>query len=332
LPVNRGPGAARNAGMSGSHRELVAFVDSDVVVAPTALQRLAAHFADPLVAAVAPRVRASFADRGRVLGALATYGSPLDLGGDPARVHPQGHVPYVPSTVLVVRRSAFEAVGGFDESLRLGEDVDLVWRLVAAGYDVRLDPSAVAHHAEPSTWSAWLRRRFRYGTSAAALAQRHPGAATLTIQPAPLATVALAATGQPRAAATVAAVTAGRLGRRLRRAGVPITGSVAASLFAPAQVGLATTRWLTQLGWPIATLALVRSHRRWRWLATLAAPPLAAWADRQPRLDPISWTVASWIDDAAYGAGVWAGSIRRRTAAALLPRLPRTRDTGDIRR
>jgi hypothetical protein len=113
---------------------------------------------------------------------------------------------------------------------------------------------------------------------------------------------------------------------------VPITGSVAASLFAPAQVGLATTRWLTQLGWPIATLALVRSHRRWRWLATLAAPPLAAWADRQARLDPISWTVASWIDDAAYGAGVWAGSIRRRTAAALLPRLPRTRDTGDIRR
>lgn len=54
--VNGGPGAARNTGLLAVRTPLVAFVDSDIRVGPAALRRLLAHFADPGLALVAPRV------------------------------------------------------------------------------------------------------------------------------------------------------------------------------------------------------------------------------------------------------------------------------------
>jgi mycofactocin system glycosyltransferase len=142
-----GPAAARNTGLAHATTELVAFLDADTLPPADWIERLAGHFDDPRVAAVAPRIRA--ANRRR---------SPLDLG--PGRV-----VPYVPSAALIVRTPV-----RFDETLRYGEDVDLVWRLLDQGHRVVYDPSVVVLHHERHVW----RRRFAYGTSAAPLAARHP--------------------------------------------------------------------------------------------------------------------------------------------------------------
>ena len=142
-----GPAAARNTGLQHARTELVAFLDADTLPPPDWIERLAGHFDDPRVAAVAPRIRA--ANRRT---------SPLDLG-------PRRSVPYVPSAALIVRTPV-----RFDETLRYGEDVDLVWRLLDAGHRVVYDPSVVVHHHEAHI----ARRRFRYGTSAAPLAARHP--------------------------------------------------------------------------------------------------------------------------------------------------------------
>ncbi|MGB8652679.1 MAG: mycofactocin biosynthesis glycosyltransferase MftF, partial [Mycobacteriales bacterium] len=164
---NGGPAAARNTALPLLRKDFVAFLDSDCVPPPGWLERLRGHLEDPAVAAVAPRV---------VGGAR----SPLDLGPRPALVRPGGEVAYVPTAALLVRRSALT---GFDEQLRYGEDVDLVWRTVDAGWQVRYDPSVVVQHEEPATPAARLVRRFRYGTSAAPLAQRHPDRVTHLVLP-----------------------------------------------------------------------------------------------------------------------------------------------------
>lgn len=67
--------------------------------------------------------------------------------------HPKNYHPLTLETewcsgaALLLRRCAFEAVGGFDEQLFLyGEDVDLSWRLRAAGWKLRYLPSARVVH------------------------------------------------------------------------------------------------------------------------------------------------------------------------------------------
>ena len=327
LPINRGPAAARNAGVSTCTADVVAFVDADAVTDVATLQRVAAHLSDPMVAAAAPRVCPDVHARG-VLRALAQAWSPLDLGARAAAVAPTGRVAYVPSTVLVVRRTALLAVGGFDESLRYGEDVDLVWRLLAADMRVRYEPSAQARHREPESWPRWLWRRFSYGTSAGALARRHGDrAAPLVISPAPAATVALAIAGAPGPAAAVAAGVAWRLRRRLGAAGVPSADATRAALVAPAATALAASRWATQLWWPVLLATAARSRRaRPVVAAALAAPPLVEWWMRRPDVDPLRWTLAVWADEAAYGLGVWRGCLTARTTRPLRPRVPH-RDT-----
>ena len=326
LPVNKGPAAARNAGAAVCTADIVAFVDADATVDVATLQHVASHLADPLVAAAAPRVCPDTQATG-VLRAFTQTRSPLDLGAHAAAVTPTGRIAYVPSTVLVVRRNALLAVDGFDESLRYGEDVDLVWRLLAADLRVRYDPEAVVRHAEPATWSRWLLRRFSYGTSAGALARRHGDrAAPLVASPAPVATVGLLAAGAPALAAAVATSTAWRLRRRLRAAGVPSSDATRAALVAPAATALAASRWAAQLWWPALLVVAARSRRARPAVAVaFAAPALAEWMARRPEVDPLRWTIAFWADDAAYGMGVWRGSLRARTTRALRPRLSPTK-------
>ena len=57
-------------------------------------------------------------------------------------------VEWVSGTAMLVRRTAFEEVGGFDEDYFMYvEDVDLCWRLRKAGWDVRYAPTAGVVHA-----------------------------------------------------------------------------------------------------------------------------------------------------------------------------------------
>ncbi len=55
----------------------------------------------------------------------------------------------------------------------MAEDVDLVWRVLAAGWRVRYEPASVVRHDHRTTLGPWLRRKAYYGTGAALLADRH---------------------------------------------------------------------------------------------------------------------------------------------------------------
>jgi mycofactocin glycosyltransferase len=321
--VNGGPGPARNTALAQVGTELVAFLDSDCVPPPGWIEALAGHLADPLVAAVAPRIVPLAAVQA---GGPAPGGVTLDLGDRPARVAPMTRVAYVPTAALLVRRSALG--GGFDETLRNGEDVDLVWRLIEAGWRVRYEPAVQVRHDEPATRAALLRRRFRYGTSAAPLTRRHPGAVTpLVLQPWPTLTMTALLARRPLTAGTTFAVSTALLDRRLRASGLPAEGLVRPMAEGVRQTWLGTGRWCGQFAAPAVAALIVypggrTARARWgRRLAAaslLAGPPLAEWAARRDT-SLLRHTAVTLADQAAYGAGVYAGCLRERLITPVLP-------------
>jgi mycofactocin system glycosyltransferase len=322
-----GPGRARDTGWRASSGEVVVFVDADVQPQPSWLQPLLAHLADPTVGVVAPRVRSRPGPTLRER--YERHRSPLDLGPREARVAPRSRVSYVPTAALACRRRTLEALGGFDPQLRVGEDVDLVWRAVEAGWTVRYEPASVVLHRPRPTWSALLRQRRTYGSAAAALERRHPGA----VAPVELNAWSLLAWSLPlagrRGAAAGAAVALGSALALAPRLEGRVEDPVATALRLGGLGTLNAGTWLGRAVWrawlPLALAASVPS-RRVR-TAVVAAAVLPALLDRRAvapervEVDTLRWIALHAVDQAAYCAGVWEGALAERSPRALLPRL-----------
>src|SRR4051812_24837394 len=76
---------------------------------------------------------------------------------------------------LLVRRAAFDAVGGFTEGIRSGGDIDFCRRLQAAGWRLGFRPQAVIHHRHRASLRSLLGAIARYGAGARWLNERYPG-------------------------------------------------------------------------------------------------------------------------------------------------------------
>ncbi len=332
--TNGGPGAARMTAMDLVDTPLVAFVDADVVPRPGWLEPLLAHLGDPRVGLAAPRVasRAGAAPvpgrpggpgRPTVLARYEAARSPLDLGPVEGRVRARTRISYVPAAALLVRTEAVRAVGGFATDLRVGEDVDLVWRLDEAGWRCRYDPRAVVDHQPRPTLAAWAAQRMAYGRSAAPLALRHPGAlAPAAVSGWSAGAWALTAAGRPVAAAGLTLGTSVALARKLRSLPRPLDEALRLAGLGTLGAGGQLASAVTRVWWPLAGLACLGSRRARRAvLAATLVPPVVSWLRRPPSLDLGRYTAMRIADDLAYGLGVWQGCVEAGTVEPLLPDL-----------
>jgi mycofactocin system glycosyltransferase len=322
LDHNVGPAAARNVGLARVATPYVAFVDSDVEVDAGELLALAQHFADDKLALVGPLVAGvSRSVRPRWFERYDAASSSLDLGRVGARVGPGAQVAWLPSACLVGRVSALRAIEGFDDQLRVGEDVDMVWRLVAADARVRYDPVRSARHDTRGTLRGWLGRKFVYGTGGAGLAARH-GSWTAPAVLGPLTAVGGAAVlarrwwSLPVAAATVVA-SHRSLRRRLPKsapAGVALSLDVAVRGLGWAvrqESALLLRHW-----WPATAVAAIASRSVRRAVVTALVVDILS-TDRRIGLPGL---LGRRLDDLAYGAGLWSGAIKARNGRCLVPR------------
>lgn len=133
--------AARNLGARHATGHYLVFIDADCIAVPELLVQLwLRHYQGYAVVAGSVALEANqywvFCDN------LIVFASSLASA-------PAGLRQYVPSLNFSLLRSAFEAVGGFDERLsEVGEDMDLSLRLRRHGYTLFFEPSAVIEHRQ----------------------------------------------------------------------------------------------------------------------------------------------------------------------------------------
>jgi glycosyltransferase involved in cell wall biosynthesis len=134
--------AARNLGLKMARHEVIAFPDDDCWYDSSVVSRVLELLAD-----------------GDGLGGVVAFWPEDDPARHPA--HAQAYDlaewrrfrgPPACSITIFVRRSVLEAIGGFDERMGVSrwfgssEDIDLMFRLLAAGVVVRYEPRVVVHH------------------------------------------------------------------------------------------------------------------------------------------------------------------------------------------
>lgn len=166
------PYSARNAGASAASNDWLLFTDADCYPVPDLIDR---YFAS------APRDRA-----GAVAGPVE--GVPDQPGLIPRYIRSRGFLdqelgrrhPFKPLAVtanLLVRRAAFEEIGGFAEGVRSGADSDFCWRLQDAGWELGWNPDASVQHEHRDTLRGLLRQVGRDGAGLRWLEERHAGSA-----------------------------------------------------------------------------------------------------------------------------------------------------------
>ncbi|MBM7821011.1 glycosyltransferase involved in cell wall biosynthesis [Cellulosimicrobium cellulans] len=161
-----GVSAARNAGVAQTSGDLVVFLDDDDRWHPDRLRRHAE------VMAARPDVVVSYCGMRTIDADGAELVAADQRAADDRRAVIRGPGVMLPN--LVIRRDAFDAVGGFDPEYRQGEDMDLVLRAAARGPFAFVDDVLVdyRHHATNTT-----RSHRDLATSLRTILRRHRAAA-----------------------------------------------------------------------------------------------------------------------------------------------------------
>lgn len=152
--AKKGAPHARNAGAAAARGAYLAFCDADDMVHPDWLTALVA--AGQEYDSVGGPIETTSLNTPKVASWRPVQ--PPDK-----REETPGFLPYALTNNLAVWRNAFDSIGGFDESLNVGEDVDITWRIQLAGFTLGHEPKAMVAYRLRDSYRALWRQSFAYG-------------------------------------------------------------------------------------------------------------------------------------------------------------------------
>jgi GT2 family glycosyltransferase len=166
---NRGLSSARNTGLAAATGEIVAYTDDDTRPDVDWLRYLAHTFTTSDYAAVGgPNPLPPYA--GGVEQSVANA-----PGGPTHVLLTDRDAEHIPGCNMAFRKSALEAVGGFDPQFRIaGDDVDVCWRLLDQNFKLGFNPGAIVWHRRRRTVRSYVRQQVGYGRAEAMLERKWP--------------------------------------------------------------------------------------------------------------------------------------------------------------
>jgi glycosyltransferase involved in cell wall biosynthesis len=165
----------RNVGARVAKGDVFLFCDADDVVAPGWLAALAQALEQHDFVASTMEVEALNKDKAW----RSNY-------GNWATRKNLSFLPFAAGALMALSREAFERVGGFNEKTRIGEDIEISWRLQLQGYSLHPVPDAVIHYRYRETLQATWKQNVCYGEAHAYLYKQFascgmPGSSVRTI-------------------------------------------------------------------------------------------------------------------------------------------------------
>jgi glycosyltransferase involved in cell wall biosynthesis len=162
-----GQSPARNRGTREARSTVVAFTDADCVADPHWLAELVAPLSDSRVGISGGNIRAI-----QPCNSIQQFG---DLLHDHEKAIHTYKPPYAISMNWASRRSVLLSVGGFDETMHRGEDCDLSYRIVQAGFEIVYRDGAIIYHRNRADLKGLAREGFRDGFHAVKVLKKHRG-------------------------------------------------------------------------------------------------------------------------------------------------------------
>lgn len=159
----QGPSAARNKGVDIASGEWIVFTDSDCVPSPNWLSDYITHFDDERIGAVAGCIK-PYPPINSIQKALSLFTLSENEKDD---IHDDFTLDkgLYPTANMAVRRELFISIGGFDETLKYGEDRELCAKIYRAGYKIKAIKNAVIEHIHRKDMGAFLKQSFGFGTA-----------------------------------------------------------------------------------------------------------------------------------------------------------------------
>lgn len=311
----------RNLAAKRAKGEILAFIDSDCLADPLWLKELVPAFKDPLLGAVGGAVDSYFDERG--LDRYEKVKSSLKVGSWLRRSREGENFFYVPSCNLIVKRDIFLDLGGFNENLHVGEDVDFCWRMQDRGYHLEYRPAGLIYHKHRNRLGAFARRRFDYGTSEPLLQQSHADRIKKLIFPPAETFFWLAAilsavfNSAPLLGLSVLSLLAGSIIKyiKVRREGIPV-----------GFLHVFTAVFRSYLSFFYHLCAFVS---RYYLVLAILVFPFAQWVSaiilgmhlvagcvelftKKPEMNPFAFLFYFTVEQLSYQLGVWWGCFKRR--------------------
>ncbi|MBI2939500.1 MAG: glycosyltransferase [Chloroflexi bacterium] len=164
---HRGSAAARNRGARAARGEYLLFTDADCAPAPNWIAEMVGSLSGDQVVGVKGIYRTTQTEL------LARFVQ-IEYEGKYARLVGKPRIDFVDTYCAGYRRDVFLANDGFREDLPAAEDVELSYRLAAAGHRLVFNDRAIVYHLHGTDLWRYLQRKFRYGRWRLDVYRSHP--------------------------------------------------------------------------------------------------------------------------------------------------------------